>query len=64
VLPGTERHRLLLKHASGFVQQAILLGADEQEILRVISQALAADQPASIRPHAGQPAAIRPAASG
>ena len=40
-LPAAERQRLLHHHAKAFVQQATLLGADEQQILGAISQALA-----------------------
>ncbi len=40
-LPDSERQRLLRSHARAFVQQATLLGADEQQILGAISQALA-----------------------
>jgi len=40
-LPDSERRRLLHHHASSFFRQAALLGADEQQILGAISQALA-----------------------
>lgn len=40
-LPDAERLRLLHDHARAFVQQAALLGADEQQILGAITQALA-----------------------
>ena len=40
-LPDAERQRLLHSHAKAFVQQAALLGADEQQILGAVSQALA-----------------------
>jgi GntR family transcriptional regulator len=40
-LPDSERRRLLHHHARAFVRQAALLGADEQQILGAISQALA-----------------------
>jgi DNA-binding transcriptional regulator YhcF (GntR family) len=40
-LSDSERQRLLHNHARAFVQQAALLGADQQQILRAISQALA-----------------------
>jgi DNA-binding transcriptional regulator YhcF (GntR family) len=40
-LSDSERQRLLHHHAKAFVQQATLLGADEQQILGAISQALA-----------------------
>lgn len=40
-LPDAERQRLLHNHAKAFVQQAALLGADEQQILGAVSQALA-----------------------
>jgi DNA-binding transcriptional regulator YhcF (GntR family) len=40
-LSDSERQRLLHNHARAFVHQAALLGADEQQILGAISQALA-----------------------
>jgi GntR family transcriptional regulator len=40
-LSDSERQRLLGSHARAFVQQATLLGADEQQILGAITQALA-----------------------
>ena len=40
-LSDSERERLLHHHAKAFVQQAALLGANEQQILGAISQALA-----------------------
>ena len=40
-LPDSERQQLLRNHARAFVHQAILLGADEQQILGAVSQALA-----------------------
>jgi DNA-binding transcriptional regulator YhcF (GntR family) len=40
-LSDSERQRLLHDHARAFVHQAALLGADEQQILGAISQALA-----------------------
>jgi DNA-binding transcriptional regulator YhcF (GntR family) len=40
-LSDSERQRLVHNHARAFVQQAALLGADEQQILDAISQALA-----------------------
>ena len=40
-LSESERQRLLRSHARTFVQQATLLGADEQQILDTITQALA-----------------------
>ena len=40
-LSDPERQRLLRSHARTFVQQATLLGADEQQILDTIAQALA-----------------------
>jgi GntR family transcriptional regulator len=40
-LSDSERQRLLHNHAKAFVRQAALLGADEQQILGAISQALA-----------------------
>ncbi len=40
-LPDSERRRLLHNHARDFVRQAALLGADEQQIMSAISQALA-----------------------
>lgn len=40
-LPDSERQRLLHHHARAFVQKAALLGADDQQILAAISQALA-----------------------
>ena len=40
-LSDSERQRLLHHHAKAFVQQAALLGANEQQILGAISQALA-----------------------
>ncbi len=41
ILPDSQRQRLLRTHARAFVQQAVLLGADEQQILDAVSQALA-----------------------
>ena len=46
-LPDSERQRLLHDHAKAFVRQAALLGADEQQILTAISQAMATCSPAS-----------------
>jgi DNA-binding transcriptional regulator YhcF (GntR family) len=46
-LPDSERQRLLHDHAKAFVRQATLLGADEQQILTAISQAMATCSPAS-----------------
>ena len=40
-LSESERQRLLRSHARAFVQQAALLGADEQQILGAITEALA-----------------------
>ena len=40
-LSDSERQQLLRSHARTFVQQATLLGADEQQILDTIAQALA-----------------------
>jgi GntR family transcriptional regulator len=40
-LSDADRQRLLHRHASAFVQQAALLGASEQQIMRAISRALA-----------------------
>jgi GntR family transcriptional regulator len=40
-MSDAERQQLLYDHARAFVQQAALLGADEQQILGVISRALA-----------------------
>jgi GntR family transcriptional regulator len=40
-LSDSERHQLLGSHARAFVRQAALLGADEQQILGAITQALA-----------------------
>jgi GntR family transcriptional regulator len=40
-LSESERRRLLHDHARAFVRQAALLGADEQQILGAITQALA-----------------------
>ena len=40
-LSDSERQQLLRSHARTFVQQATLLGADEQQILDTIIQALA-----------------------
>jgi GntR family transcriptional regulator len=40
-LSDSERQRLLHSHARAFVQKAALLGADEQQIVAAISQALA-----------------------
>jgi DNA-binding transcriptional regulator YhcF (GntR family) len=40
-LSAAERQRLLRNHAEAFVQQAALLGADDQQILGAISDALA-----------------------
>lgn len=41
ILSNSQRQRLLRTHARAFVQQAVLLGADEQQILGAVSQALA-----------------------
>jgi GntR family transcriptional regulator len=40
-LSDAERQQLLHDHARAFIRQATLLGADEQQILGAISQALA-----------------------
>ena len=40
-LSDSERQRLLHDHTRAFVRQAALLGADEQQILSAISQAMA-----------------------
>ena len=40
ILPDSERLQLLHQHARAFVQQAVLLGAGEQQILGAVSQAL------------------------
>lgn len=40
-LSDSERRQLLGSHARAFVQQATLLGADQQQILSAITQALA-----------------------
>jgi GntR family transcriptional regulator len=40
-LSDSERQRLLRHHARAFIQQATLLGADNQQILGAITQALA-----------------------
>ena len=40
-LSDSEREQLLRGHARAFVQQASLLGADEQQILGAVTQALA-----------------------
>lgn len=40
ILSDSQRLQLLHKHARAFVQQAILLGADQQQILGAVSQAL------------------------
>jgi DNA-binding transcriptional regulator YhcF (GntR family) len=40
-LSASERQRILQNHAKAFVQQAALLGANEQQILGAVSQALA-----------------------
>jgi hypothetical protein len=40
-LSDSERQRLLRSHARAFIQQVTLLGADEQQILDTIAQALA-----------------------
>jgi DNA-binding transcriptional regulator YhcF (GntR family) len=40
ILSDSQRQQLLHNHARTFVQQAILLGADEQQILGAISQIL------------------------
>jgi DNA-binding transcriptional regulator YhcF (GntR family) len=41
ILSDSQRQRLLRTHATTFVQQAVLLGANEQQILGAVSQALA-----------------------
>jgi GntR family transcriptional regulator len=41
ILSDSQRLQLLHKHARAFVQQAVLLGADEQQILGAVSQVLA-----------------------
>jgi DNA-binding transcriptional regulator YhcF (GntR family) len=40
ILSDSQRLQLLHKHATAYVQQAILLGADEQQILAAVSHAL------------------------
>ena len=39
-LSDAQREQLVLKHARAFVQQAALLGADEQQILGAVTQAM------------------------
>jgi DNA-binding transcriptional regulator YhcF (GntR family) len=41
VLSAVQREQLVRKHARAFVQQAVLLGADKQQILDAVTRAMA-----------------------